>query len=414
MTQQEFLIYTQIYPNRINVWYSNTAPYVISGISIPALTPSPGSVNIQGYLEQVQEITIPLVSGGTVILDIQTRNLITVNTPSTSTGITQYFFFTSLPVTIPGQTTQSIPTGTILISPGIIGTEFQASPYSSANGNIENARTSDYVMLSDRYKIPETSGSNGYTGPLNIVELLNGSASKADIQDSNYTNTGWIRGRYDGTPTNIDDFSVEPAVNGRIFQASIYPAGAATDQIKFQMSSSQVLYSDYFYSGTGDKPGYNIVESGFRVTGSNNIPFNSNTYPGGNVHNDYVLYIKPYINLGYSPNPVNPGDIITVVTGGTSTTIQTTDLMSVQAVGQLFDHQGKVYYSVIVKRGYGNTGGDQTFPANNNLEVKKVIPVKLYELKANKLQGLPEAKVVVRETGEILLIDKFGFVTGYV
>lgn len=412
MTQQEFLLYTQIYPNRINIWYSNTAPYIINGISIPVLTPSPGSVDIRGYLEQVEEITIPLVSGGTKVLEVQTRNLMSVSTPSTSTGTTQYFIFTVLPVTIPGQTSQSILAGTILISPGIIGAEFQASPYNSIKGTIENARTSEYIMISDRYKISETSGSNGYTGPLNIAQLLTGSAAKADVQDSNYTDTGWIRGRYEGTATSINDFAVEPAVNGRIFQASIYPAGAATDQIKFQMSSSQVLYSDYFYSGTGDKPGYNIIESGFRVTGSFGIPAN-NTYGGGDPYNNYLIYIKPYQYLGYSPNPVNPGDLITVVTAGSSTSVQTTDIMTVQGVGQLFDPQGKVYYSVVVKRGTGNTN-ITSFPANNNLEVRKVIPVKLYELKANKLQGLPEAKVVVRETGEILLIDKFGFVIGYV
>jgi hypothetical protein len=268
-------------------------------------------------------------------------------------------------------------------------------------------------MLSDRYKISETSGSNGYTGPLNIVQLLTGSAVKADVQDSNYNDTGWVKARYEGTSTSIKDYLVESAVNGKIFQASIYPQGTATDQIKFQITSSQVLYSDYFYSGTGDKPGYNVIESGFRVTGSNNIPvptagIPANTYSQGDTYNDFLFYIKPYEYLGYSPNPLNPGDIITVETGASTTT----DLMSVQAVGQLFTSEGKVYYSVLVKRGYGNTGL-ATFSAASDLEVKKVTPVKLYELKGNKVQGLPQSKVVVKETGDILLIDEFGFVTGY-
>lgn len=420
MTQQEFLIYTKIYPNRVNVWYSDTAPYTIQGISIPVLTPSPNSADIRGYLQQATQVTIPLTSGGSTTLDIQSSNYVSVSTPSTSTGITEYFFFTTVQRTIPVPTSPSIALGNILLSPGIIGAEFQGSPYNLSAGIIQNARTSEYIMLSDRYKISELSGSDGYTGPLNIVQLLTGSAVKADVQDSNYTDSGWIKGRYDGTSTNIDDFAVEPAVNGRIFQASIYPKGAATDQIKFQITSSQVLYTDYFYSGIGDRPGFNILESGFRVTGSNGIPsptgignIPSYIYSQGDTYSNFLFYIKPYQYLGYAPNPLNPGDIVTVVTGGSGTLLQTTDLMSVIGVGQLFDHQGKVYYSVQVKRGYGNTTLTQ-FDSRNNLEVKKVVPVKLYELKGNKLQGLPEAKVVVKETGDILLIDKFGFVTGYV
>jgi hypothetical protein len=120
MTQQEFFLYTELYPNRVNVWYSNTSPYTINGISIPVLTPSPGSVDLRGYLQQVTEITIPLVSGGSVTLDVQTSNFKSISTPSTATGVTEYYIYTTLPVTIPGQGTQSISNGIILISPGII------------------------------------------------------------------------------------------------------------------------------------------------------------------------------------------------------------------------------------------------------------------------------------------------------
>jgi len=413
MTQQEFLLYTKLYPNRVNVWYSDTAPFIIQGISIPVLTPSPNSVDISGYLQQAKQITIPLTSGGSTTVNIQSGNYISVNTPSTSTGVTEYFFFTTTPTTIARPVPQNISLGIVLISPGVIGVEFQGSPYNLSAGIIQEARASEYIMLSDRYKTSELSGSNGYTGPLNIVQLLTGSAAKASVQDSNYSNLGWIKGRYDGTSTNINDYFVEPAVNGRIFQASIYPAGAAADQIRFQITSSQVVYTDYFYSGTGDRPGFNVLESGFRVTGSLGIPHPStqppNTYVGYKGNN-FLFYIKPYSALGYSPNPFNPGDVITVILQSSPPT--TTDLMQVETVGQIITPTGPLY-SLLVKRGYANTG-IADFKANLDLEVKKVTPVKLYELKGNRLQGLPAAKVVVKETGDILLVDTLGFVAGYV
>ncbi len=80
MTQQEFLLYTKLYPNRVNVWYSDTAPFIIQGISIPVLTPSPNSVNISGYLQQAKQITIPLTSGGSTTVNIQSGNYVSVNT----------------------------------------------------------------------------------------------------------------------------------------------------------------------------------------------------------------------------------------------------------------------------------------------------------------------------------------------
>ena len=79
---------------------------------------------------------------------------------------------------------------------------------------VENFTFSDYNAILGNASIPQFSGvyqdvdyaSNGLI-PINFDLIVSGSAKKAQIQDSNYTQTGWSNGRYNGSKNSSTDFN---------------------------------------------------------------------------------------------------------------------------------------------------------------------------------------------------------------
>lgn len=62
-------------------------------------------------------------------------------------------------------------------------------------------------QLSTIYQDIDYSG--GTTHPINYIQLSNGTAAKAPIQDSNYTQKGWSNARYNGTRVSSLDFNIK-------------------------------------------------------------------------------------------------------------------------------------------------------------------------------------------------------------
>lgn len=79
---------------------------------------------------------------------------------------------------------------------------------------VENFEYSDYNAIFGNASTPQFSGvyqdvdyaSNGLI-PINFDLIISGSARKAQIQDSNYTQTGWSNGRYNGSKNSSIDFN---------------------------------------------------------------------------------------------------------------------------------------------------------------------------------------------------------------
>ena len=77
MTEIEFIAYAQLpsYVTNVNIWYTETAPYIIQGITVPTISFS--GQNIISLLDQVQQIVIPGDNSLDITLDILTRQLYT-------------------------------------------------------------------------------------------------------------------------------------------------------------------------------------------------------------------------------------------------------------------------------------------------------------------------------------------------
>ena len=238
-------------------------------------------------------------------------------------------------------------------------------------------------MQSDRYKIGTNANPN-YTGPLNIEELTSGSATLAQVQDSNYSDTGWTSARYNGTKTTrIEYKAAEPALTGRFFEAAEYPSGSTVAQINYQISSSQVTYTNHFYAGTGDVPGFTVLNTGLMYSQS----YNAYTT---------LIFVEPIV---YGSAPIVPkvGDLIDTNPATHS------EIAKILTVGIITSPTLK--YSLELERGYFGT--PQSF---GGAIMNKLVPVQIYNVSGNRLTGVPKGKVLVKETGAILTLDSLGFV----
>lgn len=385
MTQQEFFVHTQLHPSQVNIWYDDTgaSPYTIRAITIPVLDTSVPPKDLSPLLDNLQQITVPLSTGASIQLDILSRTTIQTQgvTIPFPVPATKYYYFVIKPLTIASIGSTNLPADNVLFTPSIDVYQFNESPYNVLQGSLEASRQSSYIMQADRYKIG-TLANPTYTGPLNIDELLSGSAVKADVQDSNYTTTGWISGRYEGSKTDRVDYKTEPAISGKFFDASEFPSGSTGGQINYLISSSQVVYKTFFYAGVGDTPGFGYEYSGYKL------------------NTDYIaeqtaLSISPEV-AGVAVTVPKPGDLYRQANN--------TEIMKVDAVTLV--SVSPLVYVIFVTRGYFGTV--QNLSAGSILQ--RITQVQVYSVEGNKLSGVPRGQVLVKETGAILRLDSLGYV----
>ena len=398
MTQQEFITYAQQGSNssQVNIWYSDDTTYTIQGITIP--TVDINGVSLISFLNQVQQLIVPVqTTQGSVDITL------TITTPQVYSN---FYFFLITPIQI-GQIVVTSFTGTaatVGFSPAYNTVEFGQSPYNILNGTAEDSRKSSYIMASDRYKIG-TIELPGYTGPTNIDKLISGSAAKADVQDSNYDNTGWVNARYNGSKSTTAVYKSNPAASGKIFQAAEYPTSSA-DLIAYQVSSSLVIYSDYFYSGLGDVPGFNsTLIAQYRIAaaqGSNVYSANSTRIFIESTNGDPISEYVPRVGSVLAMD----GDSSTDMASGF-------EQIYVSAVS-LYSANSNIYLLQVIRRYDGTTdyaitnpitpaSGDRLFTATRS---------QISQVQGNKIIGINSGLLLVAETGKVLKIGTGGYIVG--
>jgi hypothetical protein len=375
MTREEFIAIVQLHPERVNIWYEPSTS-TIYAISVPVLDNS--DQDITNYLEQVQQIGVPFLPNGSVLLTITARQLIT----STVNNIqVKCFYFDVTPIST-STLTSTTETGSIQLYPAIDSAQFYDSPYNVLHGSIEEVRTSAYIMQSDRYKIG-TLANPTYTGPLNIDQLLSGSASLAHVQDSNYSSTGWINGRYDGSKTDRVTYRTDPAIGGSIFKGAETPKGTTDTQILYNNDNGQIIYKDMFYAGTGDTPGFYPIYSGYIYTGSAALNDTSTTM---------AITTAPEGNI---PSKIpTSGDLIRLGT----------EIIKINSVAVLTIPWLK--YTLGVQRGYNSPPEFHS----NEATVEYVSQVQIYNILGNRLTGVPKGDVLVQQSGQLLNLDPLGYI----
>ena len=369
MTQQEFLSIAQQYPDTLNVWVTDTLPYTILGLTVPVVDSE--NINVASYLEQVQIVTLPVDESQAVQLQIIDRST------QYSIGIV-YYFFTVEQLQIANIGDLSVLAGSVIFSPGSEGGLFSNSPYNALQGNAEQPRQSAYIF---QY----------------------GSITKANIQDSLYSDTGWTNARYNGSKTDKAEYiSIEPAIAGNTFDGSYYSRDVTDIQIADQTATDRV-YVPYFHTGKEQLPNYNVSFANAKLQGT--LAPNLTTA---------TISLSPYEFLTPASSgslELQVGDLLKISmvgsTGSTDPTATPEEVVKLESISKI---TGQETYIITLKRGWSrSTQYSSTYPAFAH--IYKIDPVRIFQLQGNKVQGVSQGKIRIKETGDIAYVDPLGFVT---
>jgi len=393
LTSTQFLtIVDATQPNSVNIWYSEAPPgtpqsfpLTVFGFTIPIIDNN--GTNSTQLLLSAQQINMTL-NGYNYTFVIQSRVSRTVTFGGNN--VTYYFFeITHVTINHLADNTPIILSQIIVAIPSTTSTIFFGGDYDVLLNNVQDNRQSTNVMVADRYEI---KGGPGSVNPTNIDDILTLTARKANIQDSNYSMTGWINGRYEGTSTNSIKYGgLDSAITGKSFKGSYFPSSITTASINNQISSNTVLYNDYLSTSQDDLPSQPYVTQTRYVTNGTAIASSDNT-------------ITIQLLFGTTYPDIYIGDIITMGDGTNQTTF--TEYIRVEDVQIALFNQNVIILDV-TRKWNGSPSGQFAIP-NTRALFKIPNLTKIYQLKGNKIQGISKGRLVVKESLDILTIDGFG------
>lgn len=264
----------------------------------------------------------------------------------------------------------------VIILPSTEGGVFEGSDYDVLLNNSMNNRLSTYLQVSDR---AERSG--GTTNPINLTSILIDNATLASIQDSNYSDTGWINGRYDGTPTTKLTFgNIDPAVTGKSFQGSSYSLDISDNIISNQAEADRV-YETLLHTSNTDYPEYSIRAINYTV----DTPVSAS---------ETTIGITGPLTAG-DPG-ISPGDLITVF--GVSEIIKVISIVRTPS-------SINIKYQLEVIRGWNDT---QAIEYNGSINPRITKPVQIFEVNRSRLTNVNKSKIYVKDNETILFVDDLG------
>lgn len=357
LTQQEFLEIADIYPRGINLWCTSGSLVTALGVTVPFEDNENASV--RNTLQQIDSITLPVDNnpGSSVELRVTSRVI-------RGTSPYEYFFFTVQPKNIDfyvnPTANEVIQDGEVILSPNLRGGSFFTSNYNVVLNTTQNNRTSDYIQLST-------------------------STTLASIQDSLYSDTGWINARYDGSSTNNKTYaSIDSAIQGASFQGTYYPTSATDTDIN-NIDVSERSYLEYFHTALQTYPEFTLVSpSLFFIFGTQTSTTST------------TLLIKPWTD-NKPLKLYEPGDLIKVE--------QTSEVMKVVSITRLSANND---YNLEVIRGWDNTPRTSTFSDGDS--IYKINTIRLFELEGSKPSPVKQGKIRIKDTGYIVHTDLLGYV----
>jgi len=371
MTREEFLATVTTYPNDINLWYTFSTPFILNGLTVP-------SVNMNG--ENIEEL---LINSTELTLEVQEDWFISFfvrGLQVLESGGSRYVYFD----VDPGKDITEVVT-TLGFSTTLPGVRVVLNSYEI----VRNFKHSPYNVLLNNVK----------EGVLLNSHLIKGTNTPPNLPESNYTQTGWVNGRYEGTKTSSTNYvGIQPAILGKSFQGVYFPRTVQDSQIK--SLSSTATYSSYLFTGTELLPSFTSLE------GQYIIPVNINgvnTFPIGDTSNIIPLLLDVSASLS-TPKP-EVGNIIQVQ--------GSEELIKILKV-ENYDFNGgwiKPSYKVTVERGYNSTTAEQINDLSpQSVEVNLSKTSQIFKLEKSRLESVQRGKVQVQDSGEILHIDKYGYI----
>ena len=239
----------------INLLYSSsigTGSYELPANVYPGVTYDSSSIDSNGdtlyyYAEaqfppyKILGLTIPFNSANNVALEqtlaAVTKVKFTIGGTPVTVRVTQvaknsgYFFIRTQPTDTLAFPTEEDNSGTPLdsvvefIFDPYLAEKFSNNDFNALIGNASDNVVSEVALQVDR--------STDQVTPPNLDAIISGTATRAQIQYSNYTVTGWTNARYEGSKLNSGSIVDEdPAMTLRQFKGSVFPLDASNQTIK--------------------------------------------------------------------------------------------------------------------------------------------------------------------------------------
>jgi hypothetical protein len=383
MTEQAFialhrdtLVGNINFPNRININYDVTGPGTgrITGVSITnralqgSTTPELGSTLSKLTSIRFKIDNIPF------ILTVISRSRY-LQTPG-SNGY-DFYYYRVVPVDFTVTDADGyISDVQVTVTPYTADILFDNSEYNPLIGDTQELRKSKTVFKADR-------GESAII-PTNFQSILDGTATYADIQDSNYTNTGWSNARYTGTKTSVINYGVSPVLVGRTIQGEVNTTGSAKNTICSRSLADRVV-EPIFHTGTTDLPEYKEVVSNYKVAAAMSLTSTMLEYTYGS---------------NSASGSIEIGSIIQVISTG-------------EGKGPEYMRVKNIYpdlEKMEVERGYQGLSSEYLHGENDAINV--VLPVSLYQFDESGVNfiSIANAQVWVKDSRDILKTDIYGVV----
>lgn len=383
MTKEQFITTAKAYPNQISIWYSDATtspPFYIYGLAVPIIDQL--GQDIEQYLQEASELVVELQTNILAILQVANKEVHIADNGSTLyyLDVVPDYDITSIATSPTFETT--VLSTRIILSSTIDYFVFNASGYNALLNNAEDPRLSDY-------------------------QLVQGSTTPAGVQDSLYSLTGWVNGRYEGSKTSeLNYLGIPSTITGKTFEGAYFPRTITDDQIKQQVATSAVIYEDYLYPGEEILPTFSYTSGSYII--SNRLKAGESSTNVGTISptgSQIPLRLASSAPLS-TPVP-KIGDIIQVTSS--------IELMKIKQVN--YPTEATNYttplYLLTVERGYNYTTAEQIVTlVSPPSEPPVYFPnqISIFKLQGNKIQTAQRGKVLVKLSGEILHVDKFGFV----
>jgi len=205
-------------------------------------------------------------------------------------------------------------------------------------------------------------------------------APPAPVQDSNYTTTGIINARYNGTKTGEDDFSgIEPAVAAKPLEAALYRSAEDNGFICSQSLSDRDIVPILFEGPT------EFPTSSLALLGYINAPVSTS--------NQETINIQGLVN-----RQPQPGDIIEV----------STEQMLVKTVTRTLSLIKIPHYDLLVTRAYGGTSALSSI--NAGTQITRYSGARLLTIDKSRLIAVSDKKVWLKDNRNIIKTNDRGFV----
>lgn len=366
----------------------NNSKFLVTGVTVTVATRKDWSlqtspvnqIDLENVLLTATSIRFA-VDGQVYILPIESRSKFSnsFNNPTSD-----YYYFEVLPI-------EFIRTSTInsgLGQPQVAVTflpyvQDEKYEYSDFNPLISNAlvnRNSTYIQQSDRI------GSG--VSPTNLNDILSGSATLAQIQDSNYSATGWSNARYIGSTTDAQSYKgIPPAIAAKTFIGEQNPSSSAYQLICSKSLLDRVA-TEFFFTGDQEIPSFEgFVYTKYQLVQQNLGPVTSIQYEVSTIPETGSIEIGSIVGIH----------------NGTSLLSERLRVVEVKAgVGGLPD-------IVKVTRGYLGTT-PMTLPADGKIMVVKPLKIFKVDNTSAKIVNSTNSRIWVKDSKEILDTDEYGLV----